>query len=141
MRFRSALWGRIAVLAKEKKRAGWSIAVGATIALGCLAWSYWDASKDDAKVRGLVRLCEQERPAKMRGFDNYKSVEKSFAESRQFQSLNREARPAALNLLHQKYCCEPAEIDEDSDPLEIDGDSGSHIAKMSDMQDKIWQAS
>jgi hypothetical protein len=115
---------------------------GATLALGYLAWSYWTAVQADAKVRELVRLCEQERPAKLRKFDSYKSVEKFFAASPQFQSLNREARAAALNKVHEMYCCEPAEIGEESDPLGIDSDSdSSHLGAMSDRQNEIWQAS
>jgi hypothetical protein len=128
------------VFAREKKRATWSLVAGATLALSYLAWSYWTSFQADDKVRALVRLCEQERPAKLRGFNSYKAVEKTFAASPQFQSLNQEARAAALNKLHQMYCCEPAEIDEDSDPLGIDRDSdSSHIAKMTDRQNDIWQ--
>lgn len=130
------------MLAREKKRAGWSLAAGVTLALGCLAWSYWNSFQADAKVRELVRLCEQERPAKLRGFDSYKSVEKAFVASPQFQSLDPEARAAALNKTHQMYCCEPAEIGQDSDPLGIDsGSASSHVANRSDRQIEIWQAS
>ena len=112
------------------------------LALGYLAWSYWNSFQADARVRELVRLCEQERPAKMRGFKSYEEVEKSFAASPQFQRLSREERAPALNLLHQQYCCEPAEIGADSDPLGIDRDSDtSHVAKMSDKQNEIWQVS
>jgi hypothetical protein len=48
------------VLAKEKKRSAWSLAIGAPLALALFGWCHWNALQADARVRQLVVKCGTE---------------------------------------------------------------------------------
>jgi hypothetical protein len=46
------------MLAKEKKRSAWSIAIGLIAAMGIAGWSEFEARQLDARARAIIAECE-----------------------------------------------------------------------------------
>jgi hypothetical protein len=96
------------MLAKEKRRAAWSLAIGAIISVAYFGWCYVGSSVIETRLHKLVRQCEQ-RPIRQK-FKSYDEIDKTFRASSEFQKLDAEGQDEALETVHERYSCDPSEL-------------------------------
>jgi hypothetical protein len=88
----------IAMLVKEKRRATWSLAIGALISIAYFGWCYLASWRIDNRIQGLVGQCEQRDIRQRQKFKSYDDFEKDLRGSDEFKKLTSSDQDKMLGI-------------------------------------------
>jgi hypothetical protein len=92
------------MLAKEKRRATWSLAIGALISIAYFGWCYLASWRVDTRIQGLVGQYEQRHIRQK--FKSYDDFEKDIRGSDDFKKLTSSDQDNMLEIARERYSCD-----------------------------------